>query len=403
MSGASSTPALMRLSVSIATAALFQSLQPVVAAVAYPSSNLGLAVAGEADDGKACRLSHEALGQADVDDESDMVDLQLLQLGTAKVVDDRGHLHELPDDFDQFQSVYERLHLWEQEIATPLPTDLALVFGVFCMAADVDVRAVIRKTWMNQPSVCGILAPPSADCIAHAGFVLGTGEGEPTDDTYGDIMTLDIYENMNEGKSYQYFYEAARKFPWATHFVKLDTDTYPFLHILLPRISNVSRVAQQNDCDVYLGMAMMDNEYNKENVWKRPPETCERPLHGNMLEYRIDGDFVWDAEQHKNTYRKCFGYMQGGLYVISARIALAATAKGEAWSSDKVGPEDGMSGYHLVDYARRTDTCLSTWDPLTWYPFFLSLTATSQKGWLHLFLKKDWRSIDANLTSLGFE
>eukprot|EP00929_Paragymnodinium_shiwhaense_P036476 TRINITY_DN19540_c0_g1_i2.p1 TRINITY_DN19540_c0_g1~~TRINITY_DN19540_c0_g1_i2.p1 ORF type:complete len:289 (-),score=39.66 TRINITY_DN19540_c0_g1_i2:248-1114(-) len=279
------------------------------------------------------------------------------------------------------------------------------------MAAESEVRDIIRSTWMSNPGVCALLAPTGSECRLHAGFILGTGKGEPQDDAHNDILTLDMHENMNDGKSYQYFYEATRKFPWATHFVKLDTDTYPFLHMVLPRISSGVDAAKAEGCDnVYLGETWTTDRVSgikTESLF--PPPACGYAIEGDMLRYEVEGGFAWNPKDNKKTYFKCWQFMRGGLYVISRQIALQATESGGAWSkgNDNGYYEDGVLGYNLVNYAREHDMCLSTWDPPSILPFSYDLDmkhhwkADQEKGWLHLRTPAAWQGIEEDLRSEG--
>eukprot|EP00929_Paragymnodinium_shiwhaense_P021547 TRINITY_DN14018_c0_g1_i1.p1 TRINITY_DN14018_c0_g1~~TRINITY_DN14018_c0_g1_i1.p1 ORF type:complete len:327 (+),score=0.97 TRINITY_DN14018_c0_g1_i1:334-1314(+) len=326
------------------------------------------------------------------------------------MITERHSARKLPDDFALVQSVFSDLHSWEKnephsaDFMARLPSDLSVVFGVLCMASDSAVRAVIRNTWMNNAGVCALLSPASPECRVHAGFFLGTGKGEAKDDAHQDILVLNMPENMNEGKTYQYLHEASRKFDWATHFVKLDTDTYPFLHVLLPRISAAAGPAREKGCDIYLGQLCNEiglrraMEGKPKNVL--PPPACGLPIYGDLLRYEVPGGNAWDPEHNRTTYRKCFTYMRGGLYVISRRIALEATEDGGVWALNKEGAEDAVTGYNLVNYARNHDRCLHTWDPPTPQETGLQHFAEgSQRGWLHLRADVDWHLVDRELPS----
>eukprot|EP00929_Paragymnodinium_shiwhaense_P014846 TRINITY_DN122810_c0_g1_i1.p1 TRINITY_DN122810_c0_g1~~TRINITY_DN122810_c0_g1_i1.p1 ORF type:complete len:416 (-),score=48.56 TRINITY_DN122810_c0_g1_i1:163-1410(-) len=353
----------------------------------------------------------------DVPDDGSDDSLELLQLGAAVRTEDSS----LPAHMSQVRHVYESLHKWESAAVTESPdtvasirnldTNFAAVFGVFCMAADVTVRSIIRDTWMRNSQVCTILSPPKPECLVHAGFILGKGKGEPSDDVHDDIIVLHTQENMDEGKSYQYFYEVSRRFGWATHIVKLDTDTYPFLHVLLPRIVNVSAVAQQKGCDVYLGMFVPgwfpDCQPSEEGCIKKPPCAldCDYPLHGNLENYEHSGDDIDgapdDEKPDKTKDDQCWGYMAGGLYVVSRRIALEATAEGLEWSQDKEGQEDAVTGHHLVEYSRGRDICLSGWDPPNRHDSIkaANLRGGKERGWMHLADDSRWRLVELELGS----
>ena len=87
----------------------------------------------------------------------------------------------------------------------------------------------------------------------HIGFVIGRPSLEPNpvdilvqleQKTYGDILTLDIIENMNEGKSYEYFAALGTLYPGNLrtterpydYAMKLDDDSFLNIPNLLDKL-----------------------------------------------------------------------------------------------------------------------------------------------------------------------
>lgn len=88
----------------------------------------------------------------------------------------------------------------------------------------VDIRFILGRPSLSRSPVDGIL--------------------ELEQEMYGDIMMLDCLENMNEGKSYEYFAalgrmhsetlsETQRPYDYA---MKLDDDSFLHIHNLLEKL-----------------------------------------------------------------------------------------------------------------------------------------------------------------------
>ncbi len=97
------------------------------------------------------------------------------------------------------------------------PSSVKVLLGVFCTLKDVSLRRAVRETWAKtaDPTVFDIV------------FVVASDSPVSLDDEK-DLFVVPMHENMNEGKSIQYFAEAATKKQF--DFVcKVDIDTIPNL------------------------------------------------------------------------------------------------------------------------------------------------------------------------------
>jgi hypothetical protein len=105
-------------------------------------------------------------------------------------------------------------------------TDALLFVGIFCRKEDLIARTLIRQTSM-------LLAPPGVVVK----FVICHGETSGFQPSlwaemqqHQDLYLIDCVENMNEGKSLQYFVTVRRDFPGFSYYSKADTDTYILFH-----------------------------------------------------------------------------------------------------------------------------------------------------------------------------
>eukprot|EP00747_Dinoflagellata_sp_TGD_P210388 gnl/TRDRNA2_/TRDRNA2_83662_c0_seq1.p1 gnl/TRDRNA2_/TRDRNA2_83662_c0~~gnl/TRDRNA2_/TRDRNA2_83662_c0_seq1.p1 ORF type:complete len:202 (+),score=14.19 gnl/TRDRNA2_/TRDRNA2_83662_c0_seq1:517-1122(+) len=132
-----------------------------------------------------------------------------------------------------------------------------------------------------------------------------------------DILFLNITENMNNGKTLAFFKYVSSTFNWATHIGKMDMDTYPFLQKLITSFNDNAG----DPCESYVGV--------------------------------------------------CYGgYMQGGLYVLSRRLAQGIT-RDKRWHAGLWDPkqkyEDALTGRAVREYVHSAKACLKTWDPRAWF------------------------------------
>merc|ERR1712060_1047443 len=108
----------------------------------------------------------------------------------------------------------------------------------------------------------------------------------------------------NGGKTYDFFRTAPQRFPWATHIAKCDMDVFPHL-------KNLARyVYDQRGCTSeyeFFGLAS-GQVFGTESSWSR---SCTA-----------------DACMQKQIGR---WYMQGGLYGLSRKLAIDATAPESPW------------------------------------------------------------------------
>ena len=138
---------------------------------------------------------------------------------------------------------------------TELGLDPTFIYGIFSMRSEKDKgrRQLIRDTYLQDPRFCplnDLVAPNSStspSCFVYYAFVVaGGGPGDPTDHgddslpialepsadekNEGDVVVLNIRENMEDGKS-QTWFKYASSLAMMGHKIdyvgKTDSDTYP--------------------------------------------------------------------------------------------------------------------------------------------------------------------------------
>lgn len=153
------------------------------------------------------------------------------------------------------------------------PPSVLYILGIFTTASLRAERIIHRETYLRSPWVCNQvrLRPPntennsynrSGDECAHAYFIIGRITDEyaqairEENATYGDILELDIDENMNQGKTVQYFIQAAGWFPDAQFIGKSDMDTFVMVERMMTDIQDTAKGGRR----VY-GGRMVDYRY----------------------------------------------------------------------------------------------------------------------------------------------
>eukprot|EP00418_Pyrodinium_bahamense_P005907 CAMPEP_0179021990 /NCGR_PEP_ID=MMETSP0796-20121207/6176_1 /TAXON_ID=73915 /ORGANISM="Pyrodinium bahamense, Strain pbaha01" /LENGTH=267 /DNA_ID=CAMNT_0020717841 /DNA_START=166 /DNA_END=969 /DNA_ORIENTATION=- len=233
-----------------------------------------------------------------------------------------------------------RQEQWRRWSSWEIPPEARLVLGIFSIAEDASIREIIRQTWMQRPGVCGVpYQGPPRNCKVAVTFVLGRTQGlrghasqSLMNEKY--MTFLDVPENMNSGKSQAWFRHATRQFGWATHFGKMDQDTFPHFGELGSSVRSHNSEGCPNMFIGALGEARAD-------------ERCGQPLQDNFLEYRR-------PDLH------CAGFMVGALYMLTRKLAEGVSAEGREWDHRTAlhEPEDYALGHAVVDYARRVGACV---------------------------------------------
>jgi Galactosyltransferase len=106
-----------------------------------------------------------------------------------------------------------------------------IVVGIFCTAREKQARMAIRETWTNSTLVCTHIDSQrrtSAFCRIIYVFVIGHSEYDVDEEieSHGDLLLLEGVENMNEGKTYDFFRAVFNLHPGIMYFAKTDADTY---------------------------------------------------------------------------------------------------------------------------------------------------------------------------------
>jgi len=141
-------------------------------------------------------------------------------------------------------------------------------------------------------------------------FVIGENSTELWDEhqKYGDILVLNIQENMDEGKTFDWFHAATRQndlSPPPDLIAKMDTDVLLFV----PEFAKDVASLPKHDL-VYWGRK---NDWETCWGWKWPwcpPKTCTD----------FAGVHCEDSPKGR-LCEECWIYMSGGMYMLSFRMA----------------------------------------------------------------------------------
>lgn len=276
-----------------------------------------------------------------------------------------------------------------------------IVVGLFTMnrgplwsvsGFDWDIRKILRETWLNHPDVC-LFPNFGPECTIHVVFVACQGADlsrrdpkfkvqVPSSEVFGsidwpqegwenwneykknerDVFLMPINENMNHGKSFEWFRYASRRFPDMDYIAKADTDV--FLHVknvvdmlrpikenVVLQEDNVGTLVPRTDCE-QRGQAFFGKPWTCIGPgWMHcPRRSCGPPLFNDFTTF--DDQEPWEAEP-------CFTYMQGGFYAMTTRMAQNITELDGYFFQNKHGPEDLRTGKAVDEYAHRTNTCVA--------------------------------------------
>jgi len=123
------------------------------------------------------------------------------------------------------------------------------VHGIFTLPRLHEQRNVHRATWMTSPLVCTAINETET-CAIIVYFVIGLVPNssrvliERENATRGDLIELDVEENMNSGKTFDWFRFAAHRFPTARFISKGDMDTFVYSEDLLRSVRHLPRPAR---------------------------------------------------------------------------------------------------------------------------------------------------------------
>ena len=93
-------------------------------------------------------------------------------------------------------------------------SDRKLLLGIFSVASATDIRDTLRSTWLRSRYACPYyyfknkVKTDAKECVIYYAFVFGNN----TVVNETDAIHLPIRENMNEGKTYEWFKYASQHF-----------------------------------------------------------------------------------------------------------------------------------------------------------------------------------------------
>lgn len=284
--------------------------------------------------------------------------------------------HWTPKDAHAFADAYVKMRSMERRADEPMPSDVQLALGVFTIAGESLHRDTVRTTWMNQTGVCDLLKGQQKGCSVYAAFVIGKhGTGvlrgqqrelavhvSGREQQEPRMLVLDIEENMNNGKTEEYFKVVAARYPWITHVAKCDMDSYPALHKL------VNKIHQQTSCApspyMYAGRPSSCT-----------PKGCDHWLKDNAIGHVCD---VRDGCERN--YVTSWTHNFGQLYLMSMPLVKKIAYEGSLWDKPpRQTHEDVMTGWAVhsfVQEERKAEekeagrgngtTCIHVWHPRAW-------------------------------------
>jgi len=265
--------------------------------------------------------------------------------------------------FERFKQAWTRRYSMETHLQEPLPKEVQLVLGLLTVAEDGSFRQVVRETWLRQAGVCYWSSEPQQDCSVYAAFVIAkTGnsshgvnvsmEEMALAQSEEGMLVLDAVENMNQGKSFMWFLTARKMFPWATHFGKMDMDTYPCIHKLLYRMKMSLPCAGDDGPYEFIG---------------RPHQLCRPQPCRNFTEAcpasRCPAQFR--SRQDTIPLGEGWRFLQGQFYILSRplleKLQIDPRRK-KTW-----GCEDQVMSRKVEAAARKEHFCVTIKRPDAWY------------------------------------
>jgi len=242
-----------------------------------------------------------------------------------------------------FKEEWTTRHEHDPNRGQQLPPTVQIVFGFPAVLSETleDYWQVHKSSWMSQPGVCSLGAPPKQrpGCTVYVARVVGNGQtfvprgrghGPPLDARSwefrsDDVLWMDMTENLNNGKTFWLFHVLSASVPFATHIAKVDLDAYPYVHKLTTFLHSQQGCASDLQ---YVGVPM------KRSWWKQPSHNLSSTCASQTCFEDIDMTFH-----------------QGGMYVVSRALALGMTGDLSGYySSNKVGWEDEVFGLAVRQY-----------------------------------------------------
>jgi len=254
----------------------------------------------------------------------------------------------LADDLGYIPKTAEFQRLWggKMELEKLHPTynqkvrgDVKMVMGVMSRAAAADSRKIIRDSWMNQPGVCSAHKGPKEGCAFYTVFVVGGKDTKYQDAGSADIMHVTRDDNIPIFKIREFFKKVVDQYPWATHYGKMDDDTFPHVHKLLPRIPVANKT-----CESYFGATI--------------------PSHGCGL--------ITITPESEHAKERRYACMHGSFFLASHNLVKGMVKENGtiddffSGKHQEIDGEDLNFGIALTSYVRQTKTCLNVTE--AWMP-----------------------------------
>lgn len=276
-------------------------------------------------------------------------------------------------ELNQIRSMWD-CYMAKEDTGVPTGKLPTMVLGVFSTLRPEDrpYRDMIRTTWMQQPLVCSVVDSKKSTCKVFVAFVVGRSGNFSIDADEEDLVVLPSEENMNCGKTREWFHTASNKYSWASHVAKMDMDA--FLHV--STLLKVLRDFPSSCPHVFGGRSWSCFDSSE---WC-PPDGC----YGH---YPKNHDFFSYDFTPKGKDARCWSYMQGGFYFMSQQLAAAISEEKGWWdrySRETCHPEDSVAGQAVTRYGLENNLCVAAADikdsGVMWHPENSSLKAWRKKG-----------------------
>lgn len=214
---------------------------------------------------------------------------------------------------------------------------------------DYQIRELLRATWMRHPDVCAAQRMNMIEnCTIGVLFLAGERAKKGSSAKFlaaePDVMVLNMPENMNRGKTFNWFFDATRgplsaQFQWAEYIAKVDNDV--FVHVA----NFIDSLPVNTACQAYLG-----------KPWTCRGKTCPNKNCGPPINHNYT--------QYKSESIGCWTYMQGGLYALSRELAFDIAEQDGFFFAHRIGHEDVLTGQAVADWVRRkgTGSCIHVWN-----------------------------------------
>jgi len=151
-----------------------------------------------------------------------------------------------------FKNSKKLFHMNNQKLLSSVcATQKLVLYGIFSVASEFEKRKIVRSKkscHMNNEFHSTVFVIGAPDNVQDHKHLISESL------IYNDIFVLNCKENMNDGKSFQYFRQAVSEMPCFRFYAKIDDDTAFRAAEISALLSNISTR------NVYLGKKILNED-----------------------------------------------------------------------------------------------------------------------------------------------